>query len=336
MLRAFSAKFHLRAIAAGVILLVIHSGCERPPKPQPAAGDKAPDKSPSTDPVAAREKTPPADAGKSTQMPVDEAAKRPSKAEKFADWPKPAVALVLTGQLMGYIEPCGCSGLENQKGGLARRHTLLRLLAEERGWDVVPLDVGNQVKSFGKEQELKFTSVIQGLRTMGYRALTLGDGDLRLTPGEILASIAGNDGTTHDVIGSNVAVLARELQPRSLVHEVAGLKIGVTAVLGEKYEARLRGDEIVHELPRDGLKAATEELQSQKCDFLVLLAHASLDEARKLAQEQPVFDLVVASGETSLPSHELEEVKGTKTRLMQVGQKAMYAGIVGILSLIHI
>jgi hypothetical protein len=62
----------------------------------------------------------------------------------------------------------------------------------------------------------------------------------------------------------------------------------------------------------------------------VLLAHASLDEARKLAQEQPVFDLVVASGETSLPSHELEEVKGTKTRLMQVGQKAMYAGIVGI------
>src|SRR5262245_30249499 len=36
----------------------------------------------------------------------------------FEGWPKPAVALVLTGQQLGYIEPCGCSGLENQKGGL--------------------------------------------------------------------------------------------------------------------------------------------------------------------------------------------------------------------------
>src|SRR5688500_7441195 len=47
----------------------------------------------------------------------------PAKGELFAEWPKPVVALVVTGQQMGYIEPCGCTGLENQKGGLARRHT---------------------------------------------------------------------------------------------------------------------------------------------------------------------------------------------------------------------
>jgi hypothetical protein len=44
----------------------------------------------------------------------------------------------------------------------------------------------------------------------------------------------------------------------------------------------------------------------------------------------PIFDLVVASGETNLPSNELEMVEGTKTRLMQVGLKAMYVGVVGI------
>src|SRR6188768_2280077 len=50
----------------------------------------------------------------------------------FSGWPKPKVALVLTGQQMGYLEPCGCTGLENQKGGLARRHTLIRELSEQR------------------------------------------------------------------------------------------------------------------------------------------------------------------------------------------------------------
>src|SRR5437868_1882580 len=69
----------------------------------------------------------------------------------FADWPKPDVALVITGQMIGYIEPCGCTGLENQKGGLARRHTFIRQLAGDRGWPIIPLDVGSQVKRFGKQ-----------------------------------------------------------------------------------------------------------------------------------------------------------------------------------------
>src|SRR5688572_25145282 len=112
-------------------------------------------------------------------------ATTPEPAPLFENWPKPAVAFVLTGQQLGYIEPCGCTGLENQKGGLARRHTLLKQLAEERGWPLVPLDVGSQVKRFGKQQEIKFAFTLQGMRTMGYRALTLGEGDLKLSPGEL-------------------------------------------------------------------------------------------------------------------------------------------------------
>src|SRR3954469_3018716 len=223
----------------------------------------------------------------------------PPKECKFAEWPKPAVALVLTGQQLGHIEPCGCTGLENQKGGLARRHTLIRQLADERGWPVVPLDVGSQVKRFGKQQEIKFAHTVQGLRTIGYRATTLGEGDLRMTPGELLAAMAGADGTASDFVSANVAVLGRELQPRSVLIEKGGKRIGVTAVLGAKFEEGLRGDELIHQPPLDALKKVAEELTSQKCDVLVLLAHASLDEARKLVEEVPIFDLVVASGETS-------------------------------------
>ncbi|HMC12054.1 MAG TPA: multiheme c-type cytochrome [Pirellulaceae bacterium] len=254
----------------------------------------------------------------------------PANDSLFAGWPKPVVALVVTGQQMGYIEPCGCTGLENQKGGLARRHTFIKQLADERGWTVVPLDVGSQVKGFGKQQEVKFTHAVQGLRAMDYRTITLGEGDLRLTPGELLAAMARADGTASDFVSSNVAVLARDLQPTFTVIEAGGKRIGVTAVLSEKFEHRLRGDELVHQPPLEALKKAGEELQAKARDFRVLLAHAPLDEARKLAQQVPIFDLVVASGETSLPSSELETVEGTKTRLMQVGLKAMYVGVVGI------
>jgi Cytochrome c554 and c-prime len=299
-----------------VVLLVLLVGCQRG---EVASKQKATGGSPGARLVPADEKS------------VSSNEKSaPAKEAKFADWPKPAVALVLTGQQIGYIEPCGCTGLENQKGGLARRQTLIRQLTEERGWPVVPLDVGSQVKRFGKQQEIKFASTVQGLRTMGYRSIALGDGDLRLTPGELLAAMAGADGTTSDFVSANVAVLGRELQPQWVVVEKGGKRIGVTAVLGAKFEERLRGDELVHEPPLEALKKVAEELGKQKCDFLLLLAHAPLDEARKLAEQVPVFDLVVASGETNLASNELETVAGKKTRVMQVGLKAMYVGVVGI------
>ena len=46
----------------------------------------------------------------------------------FQDWPKPQLAIVFSGELDGYIEPCGCTGIENQKGGLKRRGAMLQQL----------------------------------------------------------------------------------------------------------------------------------------------------------------------------------------------------------------
>jgi hypothetical protein len=332
---SFAICLFRAACLASAELLAL-GGCEKPAQQQTTRQEPDAQSKPKN---AAEQSAPPAMARAASAAPSPSAdsatsassapADAPPANKPFADWPKPAVAIVATGQLMGYIEPCGCTGLENQKGGLARRHTLIGQLVDDRGWNVVPLDVGGQVKRFGKQQEVKFASVVQGLRTMGYKALTLGEGDLRLTPGELLAALAGNDGTIQDVVDSNVAVLARDLMPKTIVVDAGGLKIGVTAVLGEKLEQRLRGDELVHQPPATALAIAADELQSQKCDFYILLAHASIEEARDLAKKSPVFDLVIASGDTNLPTHELESVEGTKAKLLQVGHKAMYAGIIG-------
>jgi hypothetical protein len=301
-------------VAPGILFFLLLAGCPaKPPnaitpaaKPQTTSGDK---------PVTNAAKEKPADI--------------PAPAALFQDWPKPTVALVLTGQQLGYIEPCGCTGLENQKGGLARRHTLIKQLSEERGWPVLSLDVGSQVKRLGKQQEIKFARTTEGLRLMGYRGIALGENDLRLTPGELLAVMAGPQGTVTDFPSANVAVLARDLSPKYVVLEAGGKRIGVTAVLGATYQEKLRGDELVHEPPAAALAATLAELKSQNCDYLVLLAHATLEEARQFAQESKIFDIVVASGETSLPTRELESI-GEKTRLLQVGLKAMHVGVVGL------
>jgi hypothetical protein len=247
----------------------------------------------------------------------------------FEGWQKPVLALFVTGQQMGYIEPCGCTGLANQKGGLARRATLLKQLREEKGWEVVPLDVGNQVRRYGHQSEIKFQRTADALRSMGYRAVSLGADDLRLTPGELFAGTNPDDKPSI-FTSSNVAILDRMYTPPWQVVEAAGKKIGIVSVLAESLRKKLAGDEIVHWAAADSVRDAVEKLKEQRCDLLVLLAHASLEESRELAKAVPGFDLVVTAGGLGEPTFELEKIPGTSSQMAQVGTKGMYVGVIGI------
>ena len=248
----------------------------------------------------------------------------------FKAWPQPKLVFFLTGQQMGYIEPCGCTGLANQKGGLARRATLITQLREKRGWKVIPLDVGSQIKRYGKQSEIKFQKTADGLRKMGYQAVALGADDLKLTPGDLLAATNPPDEKQSIFTSVNVALLDRSLTPRFRIVEAGGKKVGIIAVLGDDAERKLKGDELLHAPALDALKKAAAEVQEQKCDLYVLLAHATLEETQKLAQAVPIFDLVVTAGGIGEPTHELEKIKDTKALLAQVGTKGMYAGVVGV------
>ncbi|MFN9938924.1 MAG: hypothetical protein ACK56I_05570, partial [bacterium] len=85
-----------------------------------------------------------------SDTPVTVATEAERNQKIAVDWPKPWAALFLTGQQNGYIEPCGCTGLDNQKGGLNRRDTLLQDI-RARGWETIPLDTGNQVRRSGRQ-----------------------------------------------------------------------------------------------------------------------------------------------------------------------------------------
>src|SRR5438128_1443661 len=59
--------------------------------------------------------------------------------DEFPKWPKPLVALVVSGQMHGYTDPCGCT--KPQYGGLTRRYNFIQALKEKK-WDVVGIDLG--------------------------------------------------------------------------------------------------------------------------------------------------------------------------------------------------
>ena len=61
---------------------------------------------------------------------------------------------------------------------------------------------------------------------------------------------------------------------------------------------------------------------------MILLVHAPLKEATELAKKLPDFDLVVAAGEAETPPARLTELKDVDTRVVQLGYKGMYVGVV--------
>jgi len=246
----------------------------------------------------------------------------------FADWPSPKVALVLTGLLDGYIEPCGCSGEENMQGGLSRRDMLLKQLADKK-WPAVAIDLGDQVRRFGRQQEVKFQATADALKTMGYRAIALGPNDLRLSATELFASVAPTGNEASPFVSANAVFVFAPLS-RYQVIEAGGLKIGVTSVLGNKERSRVNNQDIQMQPADDAISAVMPKLQAANCDVLVLLAEATKDESIALAKKFPQFQIVVTAGGAEVPPKEATTVEGTQTRLIELGAKGMYAIVLGL------
>lgn len=280
--------------------------------------------------------TPPGPApGKTAAAPAGYgAAKEPFDPVKengpiFEDWPKPAYSLVITGGQFGYLEPCGCAGLENQKGGLSRRHSLIKKLAAD-GWNPLPLDLGDQVRRAGPQSEIKFDRTLAALQSLGYGAVGLGVEDLRLMSGGALFSQFSGVERPTLFVSANVSMPGVEL-PKFKIVEVAGRTIGVTSVLGQEYQTRVTIDDekdLVFTDPAEALAAILPELEAAKTDHLVLLADAPPSESKALAAKFPQFDLVVTAEGAEEPPRVPQKL-GDRGTLVELGHKSMFAVVLG-------
>jgi Cytochrome c554 and c-prime len=245
-------------------------------------------------------------------------------------WEKPWACLFLTGRQHGYIEPCGCTGLENQKGGLNRRDTLLTSIVN-RGWDVLPIDIGDQVRRIGRQSEVKFARTAEALKLMNYQAIMYGPDELKLSSSEVLLPLTDMTGNFKSpFVAANVEVMIPDAVDRFKVIQVGNRRIGITGVLGDDMVRDVPPGDIKISRAEESLAKVVPKLQAAKCDFLVLIAHTNLQTSSDLATKFPIFDLVVTAGGYGEPTYKPEPVANTKTVVLQVGTKGMYAGIVGL------
>ncbi|MBX7166702.1 MAG: hypothetical protein K1X74_10185 [Pirellulales bacterium] len=246
-------------------------------------------------------------------------------------WQHIDVAIVITGEQLGYLEPCGCAGLENMKGGFKRRFTLIKQLREERGWPLVLLDLGGQVRRYGPQQEIKFDIALRGLRQMGYNAVALGAQELQLSTESLVAAAADD---TNPFVVTNIEFnpettgMDRIGQPVRVL-QVGGHKIGVTAVLGKKYQRDIKNPDLKLGDPEAVLAQILPNLR-KACDFVIVLSHAPVEESEALAKRFAEIDMIVTAGGHEEPPAEPLPIPGARGKLVEVGHKGMFAAVMGL------
>jgi len=250
----------------------------------------------------------------------------------FVDWPKPQAAILFSGEMDGYLEPCGCAGLENQKGGLKRRQTFIRQL-ENQGWPLLTFDMGGQVRRLGPQAQIKFHYALKSLSKLGYSAVGLGTRELLLDSGYLMYVLTNIPSGVNPVVSANVSIIdpGLGLTKQYRIIEAGGKKIGVTSVLGKKHQAALKNaTDIVWVEPAKALQELMPTLAQENCDLLVLMVHADPGEAKELSRQFPQFQLVATTGGAEEPPINMREIKGSQAQLIEVGHKGMYVAVLGI------
>lgn len=312
-----------------------------PPSDSPSRSSPAVE-TPAPSTVAAQPGLPPGPLGSPPAAPIsgkkdERRLERPpfdpiaENGEFFVGWSKPELALVITGRQDGYFEPCGCAGKERMKGGLSRRHTMIRQLREQ-GWPVVAMDVGGFIKGFGKQTEIKFQMVLDALKQIDYDAVNLGKNDLRLPATLLLSLIATGDDQASRFVSANTALFAFDADQwtaRRIILERGRVRVGITSVLSKGYYEEIHNNDIAFKDPEEALAEIVPELE-QQADLRVLLAYAKEEEVLSLARRFPQFQVVVASDGPAEPPGSPQFVPGTRTMLVHVGEKGMAAVVLGI------
>jgi hypothetical protein len=247
----------------------------------------------------------------------------------FVDWPKPDVALVFSGEQHGYLEPCGCAGLENQKGGLMRRGTLFKDL-RAKGWPLVAMDLGGQEKRTGVQAEMKLDFSYRALEKLGYAAVGFGPEDLRL---DLFSIVINLNEAADPLVSANVGIgdFDSGFTKRFKVVDAGGWKIGIVTVLGAKEVAAFKNSsDLVLQDPEQAIVEVLPELRKAGCNQLVLLANAEIEETKALARRFPEFNWVVTARGADEPPKEPTKIEGAKAPLIEVGHKGMYVVVVGL------
>jgi hypothetical protein len=290
----------------------------------------------------------------------------------FVGWEKsgpPDLAIVVSGQMYGYLQPCGCS--YPQKGGLARRYNLITWL-KDKGWTVAALDVGDIAQTSGPQRVLKYVTAMNALKLMGYKAIGIGKNEFLMPFTDALGNYAINEADPR-LVAANLANTSKgeffhdlnvrkgeifdtdQLQARADVKVKASaprasrayLKVGVIGAVDDAFAKTITDglpptEKLIKFLDRNAsLPKALEVLGANKVDLGVVLYQGHEKGARDCADslhKQHVSNpavaavhLILCETEDEEPPSVLQKSAGApNTSIVTIGHKGRYVGVLGV------
>ena len=197
-----------------------------------------------------------------------------------------AFTLLYSGEEHGQLGLHGCGS--EQVGGLAHRHTLISDLRTD--FDaVLNLHTGNLIDATDENAEWVYQIGLSALDAMDVDVLCLGPHELSFSS-ETLAALHAN----HPNIAFTCANLKREIESPYLIQAVSSMDVAVVGLISETYAQELHKVELTQ--PHIALAELKAELVS-KSDFVVVVFHATQDEAQTLAKAMPWIDVLIVAND---------------------------------------
>jgi hypothetical protein len=264
------------------------------------------------------------------------------KLNLFDKWGRPDLVLMLSGEMHGYLQPCGCTN--PQYGGLTRRYNLWQAL-QEQGWPVVALDLGDMPQRSGPQAMLKYTYGMRALDVMKYSAVSVGEIEMRWHLPNIIGEYALNNPTPRILAGNIVQDQNFKdfISDSELAAGQKGVpKVGVVSLIGPSVEKQVTAAGLPLPKFKPGvpqiLTAALVGLQKKGADINVMLYQGTDKEAEKVAtfcqgQRQknaafPQLDVILCLSDNPEPPG--QPAKVGNTLIVMVGHKGRFVGVMGV------
>ena len=204
----------------------------------------------------------------------------------FVVSPATALTLLYSGEEHGQLSLHGCGA--EQVGGLAYRHTLIDDLRIKHG-EVLNLHTGNLIDAAAPNAEWIYQIGLSALDAMVVDVLCLGPNELSV-PQETLAALHAN----HPELGFVCANLTSKGAQPYQIRSVVSMNVAVVGLVSENHTQELPDVTLIS--PQTTLTELKAELLN-KSEVVVVVFHATQEEARTLAEAVPWIDILIVAGD---------------------------------------
>ena len=249
---------------------------------------------------------------------------RPTQPTSAVDQPQRVADVYFSTEVVGYIEPCGCT--TEPLGGIQRLANVILSSKVEHAL----VDAGNfflpktpLTEADREQHRLKAKILSRAYRRLGAVAINVSGADLQ--EGAQFLQALQREGA--------VPLVSANLRPvgeggpsiaRSFLRTVGGIKIGVTGVALPEVASGKDGLTAIEFAP--AVKAEALGLRKSGAEIVIVLAHVGESGARALAKAAPSVDIIVRAPGTPIEREPKAPIRVNDVWIVEAGSQGQHVG----------